>query len=84
DPRTAGAADPEGGLDMAVRAVASLVTTLAKQGGCSLGLPGDRRPVLIEPGLSAWPRAHVRLALIADEDAAPSLSGVAGRAGAII
>ena len=84
DPRTAGAQDPEASLDAAVRAVASLVTALAKQGGCSLILPGDRRPTLIEPALSAWPRAHVRLALVADDGAAPALAGVAGRAGAVI
>lgn len=84
DPRTAGAEDPEAALDAAVRAVASLAVALAKQGGCSILLPGDRRPVLIEPGLSAWPRAHVRLAMVAGGDAAPSPAGVAGRAGAIL
>ncbi len=84
DPRTAGAADGEAALDAAVRAVASLTVALAKQGGCALLLPGDRRPALIEPGLSAWPRAHIRLALLRDEAAAPSLAGVAGRAGPIV
>lgn len=84
DPRTAGTADPQAALDAAVRAVASLTVTLAKQGGCSLILPGDRRPTVIEPALSAWPRAHVRLALLTDEEAAPSLAGVAGRAGPVV
>jgi len=84
DPRTSGAADGEAALDAAVRAVASLTVGLAKQGGCSLLLPGDRRPVLIEPGLTAWPRAHVRLALVVDEDAGPELARVAGRAGPVI
>lgn len=84
DPRTADAEDPEAALDAAVRAVASLVVMLAKQGGCSILLPGDPRPILIEPGLSAWPRAHVRLALVARDDAPPSRAGVAGRTGAII
>ncbi len=84
DPRTAGAEDPDAALDAAVRAVASLAVALAKQGGCSILLPGDRRPKLIEPGLSAWPRAHVRLALVARDDEAPSLAGVAGRTGAVV
>ncbi len=84
DPRTAGAENPDAALDAAVRAVASLVVTLAGQGGCALLLPGDRRPLLIEPGLNAWPRAHVRLALVASGDAPPSLAGVAGRTGAVV
>ena len=84
DPRTAGAAEGEAALDAAVRAAASLVVALAEHGGCSLLLPGDRRPAVIEPGLNAWPRAHVRLALVADDGAAPSLAGIAGRAGPIV
>ncbi len=84
DSRTAGAEDPEAALDAAVRAVASLAVTLAKQGGCSILLPGDRRPVVIEPGLNAWPRAHIRLALVTGDDGGPGLAGVAGRAGAVI
>lgn len=84
DPRTAGAAEGEAALDAAVRAAASLTVALAKRGGCSLLLPGDRRPAVVEPGLNAWPRAHVRLALIADDGAAPSLVGVAGRAGPVV
>ncbi|MDQ3631521.1 MAG: DUF58 domain-containing protein, partial [Actinomycetota bacterium] len=84
DPRTAGAEHPEAALDAAVRAAASLAVTLAKQGGCSILLPGDRRPILIEPGLNAWPRAHIRLALVTGNDRAPRPAGVAGRAGAVI
>jgi uncharacterized protein (DUF58 family) len=84
DSRTAGAEDPDAALDAAVRAVASLAVALAKQGGCSILLPGDRRPIRIEPCLTAWPRAHVRLALVARDDGAPSLAGVAGRTGAVV
>ncbi len=84
DPRTAGAADGEAALDAAVRAAASLIVALAREGGCSLLLPGDRRALVVDPGLKAWPRAHVRLALLADDGAAPSLAGVAGRAGPVV
>jgi uncharacterized protein (DUF58 family) len=84
DSRTAGVEDPEAALDAAVRAVASLAVALAKQGGCSILLPGDRRPVHIEPGLNAWPRAHIRLALVAGDEPAPVPVGMAGRAGAVI
>lgn len=84
DPRAAGAADPETSLDAAVRATASLVVALAKDGGCSVLLPGDRRPVVVEPGLTAWARTHVRLALLADDDVAPVLSGMAGRSGPVV
>ena len=84
DPHTAGAEDPDAALDAAVRAVASLAVSLAKQGGCSILLPGDRRATPIEPDLSAWSRAHVRLALVTGDGAAPSLAGVAGRTGAVV
>ncbi len=84
DPRTAGVAEPAAALDAAVRACASLVVALAREGGCSVLLPGDRRPALVEPGLSAWGRVHVRLALVADDGAAPSLAGMAGRSGPVV
>lgn len=84
DPRAAGSADPEAALDAAVRAAASLVVALGEGGGCSVLLPGDRRPVVVEPGLTAWPRIHVRLALVEDEDVAPVLSAVAGRSGPVV
>ena len=32
--------------------------------GCVLLLPGDRRPITIEPDLVGWPGAHTRLALV--------------------
>jgi uncharacterized protein (DUF58 family) len=68
-------------LDAAVRAAASLVLELARRGGCSLLLPGDRRPLDIEPDLGAWTGAHVRLALIeqAPEREAPALAAGARR-----
>lgn len=62
--------------DAAVRAAASLAHDLARRTGCELLLPGDRRPVMIEPDLRAWPSVHVRLALLEEGAAAkpPSLS----------
>jgi uncharacterized protein (DUF58 family) len=51
-------------VDAAVRAAASLAHELGRRSGCELLLPGDRRPVQIEPDLAAWPEAHVRLALV--------------------
>jgi uncharacterized protein (DUF58 family) len=55
---------PEEHLDAAVRAAASLAIELARRGGCGLLLPGERRPITLEPDLGAWPGAHARLALI--------------------
>jgi uncharacterized protein (DUF58 family) len=71
-------------VDAAVRAAASLAYELGRRTGCELLLPGDRRPVQIEPDLGAWPGAHVRLALVegGPADSAPSLS-TAPRAGTI-
>jgi uncharacterized protein (DUF58 family) len=51
-------------LDAAVRAAASLTLELARRGGCGLLLPGERRPITIEPELLSWPPAHARLALV--------------------
>jgi len=51
-------------LDAAVRAAASLVLELAGRVGCGLLLPGEHRPLEIEPDLIAWPVAHAKLALI--------------------
>ena len=61
DPR--GAAD-DAALDAAVRAAASLAVHLAREGGCALLLPGDRRPTALEPTLAAWEHAHARLAVV--------------------
>ncbi|HEY1511828.1 MAG TPA: DUF58 domain-containing protein [Solirubrobacteraceae bacterium] len=67
-------------LDAAVRAAASLVLELTRGGGCSLLLPGDRRPMDIDSGLGSWPAAHVRLALIEPSAGqAPALAAGARR-----
>jgi uncharacterized protein (DUF58 family) len=70
-------------LDAAVRAVASLCVHLARHGGCALLLPGDRRPLLLDPTMSAWPRAHVRLALV-EAGAPPSTAAMANRRGPVL
>lgn len=61
--------DPEGEahLDAAVSAAASLVLELARAGGCSVLLPGLRRPLPVASDLAAWPNVHVRLALVESE-----------------
>jgi len=80
DPR--GAAVEED-LDAAVRAAASLTIHLARAGGCALLLPGERRPVILEPTLGGWPHAHARLALI-EGSMRPSLGALAGRRGPVL
>jgi uncharacterized protein (DUF58 family) len=63
-------------LDAAVRAAASLALELGTRTGCGLLLPGEYRPLEIEPDLAAWPVAHARLALIegGPETRAPGLA----------
>ena len=51
-------------LDRAVRAAASLCVHLAPSRGCALLLTGERSPRQIDRQLSAWPRAHARLARV--------------------
>jgi uncharacterized protein (DUF58 family) len=51
-------------LDAAVRAAASLTLELARAGGCRLLLPGERRAVVVDPDLVAWPAVHARLAMV--------------------
>jgi uncharacterized protein (DUF58 family) len=80
DPR--GAAVEED-LDAAVRAAASLTVHLARAGGCALLLPGERRPVILEPTMGGWPHAHARLALI-EGSMRPSLGALAGRRGPVL
>ncbi len=80
--------DPRGGadedaLDAAVRAAASLVRALAVAGGCSVLLPGDRRPTDIGATLAGWGQLHARLALIGAA-VAPSLSSITQRRGSIM
>jgi uncharacterized protein (DUF58 family) len=72
----------EAALDMAVRAAASLCVHLARAGGCSLLLPGDRRALDIGPDLGSWPGLHVRLALVEPAGGAPA-ARLESRRGAI-
>jgi uncharacterized protein (DUF58 family) len=80
DPR---AAAGEEDLDAAVRAAASLAVHLAHAGGCALLIPGDRRPVALDPGLVGWAHLHARLALV-DGSTPPPVSGLAARRGPIV
>jgi uncharacterized protein (DUF58 family) len=73
--------DPEA-LDAAVRAAGSLTVHLARQGGCALLLPGDRRPTEVGPDLRSWPALHVRLALV-EPHRGPPVVTQARRAGAV-
>ena len=70
-------------LDMAVRAAASLCVWLAHDGGCSILLPGDRRPIEVAHDLGAWPAVHVRLALV-EQGPAPPASTLGPRGGAVV
>jgi uncharacterized protein (DUF58 family) len=80
DPR---AAASEEDLDAAVRAAASLAVHLARAGGCAMLIPGDRRPVTLDPGLVGWTHLHARLALV-DGTTPPPVSGLAARRGPIV
>ncbi len=51
-------------LDVAVRGAGSIVLELARRGGCGLLMPGERRPIEVDPDLTRWPLAHLRLALV--------------------
>jgi uncharacterized protein (DUF58 family) len=73
----------EEALDAAVRAAASLTVYLARAGGCSLLLPGDRRANDVDRELRSWGALHVRLALLEATDAAP-YAGRLERLGAIL
>jgi hypothetical protein len=59
-----------------VRAAASLVLELGARVGCGLLLPGEHRPIEVEPDLTAWPIAHAKLALVegGPNTRAPSLA----------
>lgn len=80
-----GAPNPDA-LDAVVRAAASLTLALAREGGCALLLPGERRPSMIGPDLAAWPASHVRLALVegGDRVPAPALGGAGQRRGPLL
>jgi uncharacterized protein (DUF58 family) len=72
---------PTENLDACVRAAASLVLELARREGCSLLLPGERRPADIDRDLGTWPSAHVKLAMVepATDRQAPALAAGARR-----
>jgi uncharacterized protein (DUF58 family) len=71
-------------LDAAVRAAGSIVLDLARRGGCGLLMPGERRPIEIEPELTRWPVAQVRLALVeGGPDRKPPLLASAPRLGRV-
>lgn len=78
------AAGSEFELDAAVRATASLALHFARQGGCGLLLPGERRAVTIEPELGGWPAAHARLALVQADSGAPALAQAGSRRGLVV
>ena len=69
-------------LDMAVRAAASLCVHLARAGGCSVLLPGDRRAADLGPDLAGWPPLHARLALVEPAAGVPA-ARLEGRRGAV-
>jgi uncharacterized protein (DUF58 family) len=73
----------EEALDKAVRAAASLCVWLGRTDGCSVLLPGDRRPIEIGHDLGAWPGVHARLALV-EEGPAPAGGVLGPRGGAVI
>jgi uncharacterized protein (DUF58 family) len=73
----------EEALDMAVRAAASLCVWIARKDGCSVLLPGDRRPIEIGRDMGAWPAVHARLALV-EEGPAPPVGVLGPRGGAVI
>ncbi|MBV9417422.1 MAG: DUF58 domain-containing protein [Solirubrobacterales bacterium] len=75
DPRDPSSADA---LDQALRAAASLCIHLAREGGCGLLLPGDRRPARFDRELRGFPESHARLALLEPDDGAPPLAWLAG------
>jgi uncharacterized protein (DUF58 family) len=73
-------------LDAAVRAAASIALELARVGGSSLLLPGERRATAIDPDLGSWPSAHARLALVSGgpHTPAPALNGLGPRRATLI
>jgi uncharacterized protein (DUF58 family) len=73
----------EDALDKAVRAAASLCVWLARQGGCSVLLPGERRPMELAHDMAAWPAVHVRLALV-ETSGPPAAAALGPRAGAVL
>jgi uncharacterized protein (DUF58 family) len=76
EPRPLVVFDPRGGTptqrERAMRAAASLCVQLARSGGCDLLVPGERRPISIDPSLRTWPEAHVKIA-VCDPRGGPSM-----------
>jgi uncharacterized protein (DUF58 family) len=75
EPRPLVVFDPRGSSsrdlrERAMRAAASLCVELAQSGGCELLVPGERRPLAIDPSLRTWPEAHTKIA-VSDPDAGP-------------
>ena len=70
-------------LDAAVRAAASLAHALARAGGCSILLPGDRRATPLEADGRGWPATHARLALVAPGRTGSALAAAAAGARAV-
>jgi uncharacterized protein (DUF58 family) len=73
----------EEALDMAVRAAASLCVYLAREGGCAILMPGERRPAEIGHDLGAWPAVHMHLAVV-EQGAPPAAAALGPRAGAVL
>ena len=73
----------EESLDKAVRAVASLCVWLARNGGCAVLLPGERRPIEVAHDMGAWPTVHVRLAVV-EGGGPPAAAALGPRAGAVL
>jgi uncharacterized protein (DUF58 family) len=73
----------EEGLDKAVRAAASLCVHLAREGGCAVLLPGERRPIELGHDMGGWPSVHARLALV-ESGSSPPASSLGPRGGAVI
>jgi hypothetical protein len=70
-------------LDMAVRAAASLCVYLAREAGCAVLLPGDRRPIELTHDMGAWPAIHARLAVV-QSGVTVQAGGLAPRAGSVV
>jgi uncharacterized protein (DUF58 family) len=67
--------------ESAMRAAASLCVELGRSGGCELMLPGERRPLVIDPQLRTWPEAYVRIALASPRTPVPLSKAI--RVGAV-
>ncbi|MFL5821441.1 MAG: DUF58 domain-containing protein [Solirubrobacteraceae bacterium] len=70
-------------LDPAVRAAASLCLELARAGGCSVLMPGERRVRRVAPDLLAWPAVWASLALV-EPGRRPVPGALASRVGPMI